>query len=108
MIYMFSVPTFYHLLKLKLLICPFEEEEAVCGSQAHHFVQQLHLRQIVSCSKHCVEHFASCSISWQLWTSNLTRDFQELHAFLGNAPIDIHLQQHNQDLVGFFTSLLIE
>ena len=34
--------------------------------------------------------------------------FQELHAFLCNAPIDIHLQQHNQDLVGFFTSLPIE
>ena len=34
--------------------------------------------------------------------------FQELHAFLRGAPIDIHLQQHNQDLVGFFTSLPIE
>ena len=34
--------------------------------------------------------------------------FQELHAFLSNAPIDIHLQQHNQDFVGFFTSLPIE
>ena len=28
--------------------------------------------------------------------------FKELHAFLCNAPIGIHLQQHNQDLVGFF------
>ena len=34
--------------------------------------------------------------------------FQELRACLGNAPIDIHLQQHNQDLVGFFTSLPTE
>ena len=34
--------------------------------------------------------------------------FQELHALLRSAPIDIHLQQHNQDLVGFFTSLPIE
>ena len=34
--------------------------------------------------------------------------FQELHAFLCNSPIDIHQQQHNQDPVGFFTSLPIE
>ena len=34
--------------------------------------------------------------------------FQELHAFLCGARIDIHLQQHNQDLVLFFTSLPIE
>ena len=34
--------------------------------------------------------------------------FQELHAFLCSAPIDIPLQQHNEDLVGFFTSLPIE
>ena len=34
--------------------------------------------------------------------------FQELRAFLCNAPIDIHLQQRSQDLVGFFTSLPIE
>ena len=34
--------------------------------------------------------------------------FQESHAFLCNAPIDIHLQQHNQDLVGFFTGRPIE
>ena len=34
--------------------------------------------------------------------------FQELHAFLCGAPTDIHLRQHNQDLVGFFTSLPIE
>ena len=29
---------------------------------------------------------------------------QELHAFLRGAPIDINIQQRNQDLVGFFTS----
>ena len=34
--------------------------------------------------------------------------FQELHAFLCSAPIDIYLQQHYQDMVGFFTSLPIE
>ena len=33
---------------------------------------------------------------------------QELHALLCGAHIDIQLQQHNQDLVGFFTSLPIE
>ena len=31
--------------------------------------------------------------------------FQGLRAFLCSAPIDIHLQQHNQDLVGFFYQL---
>ena len=35
---------------------------------------------------------------------SLSEIFQELHAFFCNAPIHIHLQQHNQDLVGFFTS----
>ena len=34
--------------------------------------------------------------------------FQDLHEFLCGAPIDIHLRQHNQDLVGFFTGLPIE
>ena len=34
--------------------------------------------------------------------------FQGLHAFLCSAPIDIHLQQHNQDFVVCFTSLPIE
>ena len=38
----------------------------------------------------------------------LPKIFQELHAFLCGAPIDIHIQQHNQDSVGFFTSLPIE
>ena len=38
----------------------------------------------------------------------LPETFQGLHASLCNAPIDIHLQQHNQDLVGFITSLPIE
>ena len=34
--------------------------------------------------------------------------FQELRAFPCSASIDIHLQQHSQDLVGFYTSLPIE
>ena len=88
------------------LLCALEEE-AGCCSQANHFLQQLHIWQVVSCSKHCAEHFASCSIPCQLWTSNLTRDFSRAACILCNAPIDIHLQQHNQDLVGFFTSLPI-
>ena len=41
------------------LLCPLEEEEeAVCRSQTNHFLQQLHIWQVVSRSKHCVEHFA--------------------------------------------------
>ena len=74
-----------------------KKKKQLCCSQAHHFLQQLHIRQVVSCSQHCVKHFASCSISWQLWTSNLTRDFSRALAFLNNAPIDSHLQPHNQD-----------
>ena len=57
------------------LLCPLEEEEAVCCSQTNHFLQQLHFWQVVSCSKHSVDHSASCRVSWQLWTSNLTGDF---------------------------------
>ena len=42
---------------------------------------------------------AMCPGSFGLQT--LPEIFQELHAFLCNAPADIHLQQHNQDLAGF-------
>ena len=49
---------------------------------------------------------AVCPGSFGLQT--LPEMFQELHAFLCSAPIDIHLQQHNQDLVGFSTSLPVE
>ena len=43
-----------------------------------------------------------------LGLQTLPESVEELHTFLCNAPTDIHLQQHNQDLVGFFTSLPIE
>ena len=88
-----TIPISYVLLKEK------KKQPAVARPI---ILQQLHLWQVVSCSKHCVEHFASCSISWQLGASTF---FQELHAFLCNAPIDIHVQQHNHDLAGFSPSL---
>ena len=46
-----------------------------CSGQANYFLQQLHVWQVASSSKHCVEHFASCSVSWKFWTSTSTRDF---------------------------------
>ena len=95
-------------LTLTCFIRASQEEEEFCGS-THHLLQQLHLRQVVSSGKHCVEHLASCIVSWQFWAASSTREiFQDLRAFLSNAPLDVHLEQRSRDHLGFFTSVPIK
>ena len=85
-----------------------KKKKVFCCRQTYHFLQQLHIRQVVSSSQNRVEHSASCSIPWKSWVSSSTKKFQELHTCLTHVPIAVRLEQHNQDLVDFCTSRPIE
>ena len=43
-----------------------------------------------------------------LGPQSLSQVFRDLHSFVHAAPLEVHLEQHNQDLVGFFASVPIE
>ena len=103
---------FYHLLKLKpfckakllkngsshtggastrmpqYLSDSLEEEEAVCCSQTNHVLQQLHIWQVVSCSKHCVRVACVLTQSMLLLTFICSSTTKIWWVFFTSLPIE--------------------